>query len=198
MASSAIPLFFPAVAIGKEWHGDGGIRFAAPLSPALHLGAERILAISTRYDRSAGDSELIIDRGYPTPAQVIGSMMNSIFLDLLDQDAWRVETMNRVLRKVRSEDRGELRVVRLMTLRPSSDLGRLAQRFESRLPPVFKFLMRGLGTRETESPDVLSFLLFEPGYLRTLLEIGERDGEARMQEVETLLQFDPASEPGPA
>ncbi len=197
MASSAIPLFFPAIAIGEEWYGDGGIRFSAPLSPALHLGAERILAISTRFDRLAGDAEVPNHVGYPPPAQVIGSMMNSIFLDLLDQDAWRVETMNRLLRRIPRPDRGELRVVRLMTLRPSIDLGRMAQKFERGLPPVFRFLMGGLGTRETESPDILSFLLFEPGYLRLLMECGERDGEDRMNEVDALIQFDPAAEAGP-
>ena len=190
MASSAIPLFFPAIEIGGEWYGDGGLRFSAPLSPALHLGAERVLAISTRFDRlsSKGDGPIQVE--YPPPAQVIGSLMNSIFLDLLDQDAWRVETMNRLLRKIPTSERDELSVVRLMTLRPSEDLGRLARDFELGLPKVFRFLIRGLGTQETESPDVLSFLLFEPGYLRLLMEIGERDGEARMRDVELLLGAD--------
>ncbi len=197
MASAAIPLFFPAVAIGREWYGDGGIRFSAPLSPAIHLGAERILAISTRYDRLANEGDEPFIKAYPPPAQVIGSLMNSIFLDLLDQDAWRVETMNRLLRKIPTAQRDDLRIVRLLTLRPSRDLGRLALEFELHLPRVFRFLMRGLGTRETESPDVLSFLLFEPGYLRLLMEIGERDGETRMSEVEALLRSDPSAEPGP-
>jgi NTE family protein len=84
--------------------------------------------------------------------------------------------------------RGDLQVVRLLTLRPSRDLGRLASDFEVRLPPTFRFLVRGLGTRQTKSPDVLSFLLFEPGYIRVLLEIGERDGEARMGEIEELVR----------
>ncbi len=197
MASAAIPLFFPAVLVDGEWCGDGGIRLSAPLSPALHLGAARILAISTRYERLPREAEQPAITGYPPPAQVIGSLMNSIFLDLLDQDAWRVETMNQLLRKIDPEDRDDLKVIRLLTLRPSRDLGRLAREFEGHLPGVLKFLVRGLGTRETDSPDVLSFLLFDPGYLRLLIDMGERDGEARLGEIEAMLGA-PTPSPGAA
>ena len=193
MASAAIPLFFPAVRIGDEWYGDGGLRLAAPLSPALQLGGQRLLAISTRFDRMEEEAERPVIHGHPPPAQIIGSLLNSIFLDLLDQDAWRVEAMNRILSRVPRENRGHFRVVKLLTLRPSLDLGRMAQDFEAELPGLFRFLVRGLGTRETESPDMLSFLLFEPGYLARIMEMGERDGEARMGEVEHLLA--PQDEP---
>ena len=187
MASAAIPLFFPAVCVGGEWFGDGGIRLTAPLSPALHLGADRILAIPTRYDRLATEAETPMIMGYPPPVQVIGSLMNAIFLDLLDQDAWRVETMNQLLRKIEPEDRDGLKVIRLLTVRPSRDLGRLAQEFEGQLPSVLKFLVRGLGTKQTASPDVLSFLLFDPGFIKLMLDMGERDGEARLGEIEAML-----------
>jgi len=194
MASASIPLFFPAVRIGNEWYSDGGLRLAAPLAPALHLGAERVLAISTRFDRLAREADRPAIRAYPPPAQVIGALMNSIFIDMLDQDAWRVETVNSLLEKVPLEKRDGFRIVRLLTLRPSRDLGRLAKDFESSLPRVFRFLLRGLGTRETESPDVLSFLLFHQEYVRLLMEIGERDGEARLGEVESLLGSPAADE----
>jgi NTE family protein len=114
MASASIPVFFPAVQIGEEWYSDGGLRLAAPLSPALHLGAERILSISTRFDRLAREAEQPVIREYPPPAQVIGALMNSIFLDQLDQDAWRVETMNSVLRRL------DLRVTSVGSRRSSS------------------------------------------------------------------------------
>jgi NTE family protein len=187
MASAAIPLFFPAVCVEGEWYGDGGVRLSAPLSPALHLGADRILAIPTRYDRMASEAEKPMFSGYPPPVQVIGSLMNAIFLDLLDQDAWRVEMMNEVLRKIEPENRDELKVIRLLTVRPSRDLGRLAREFEGHLPGVLRFLVRGLGTKQTESPDVLSFLLFDPGYIRLMLDMGEKDGEARLGEIEAML-----------
>lgn len=187
MASASIPLFFPAVRIGNEWYSDGGLRLSAPLGPALNLGADRVLAISTRFDPLSREADRPVIRAYPPPAQVIGALMSSIFLDMLDQDAWRVETVNSLLRKIRVEDRDSFRIVRLLTLRPSRDLGRLATEFEAGLPSVFRFLIRGLGTRETESADVLSFLLFDEEYLRLLMEIGQRDGEARLGEVEALL-----------
>ena len=84
MASSSLPLFFPAIQIGDEYFGDGGLRLSAPLSPALHLGAEKVLAISTRYSRTAAEAQLPDVTGYPPPAQVLGVLMNSVFLDLLD------------------------------------------------------------------------------------------------------------------
>jgi NTE family protein len=184
MASAALPLIFPAVQVGGEWYGDGGIRLSAPLSPALHLGADRILAISTRFDRTTAEEERPQVEGYPPPAQVAGQLMNAVFLDLLDQDTWRVQQTNRLLRHVPPEERGDLRVVDIVTLRPSLDLGRLAADFEIDLPRFFRFLVRGLGTDRTRSPDLLSFVLFEPGYLGRLIELGEKDAEERMIEME--------------
>jgi NTE family protein len=203
MASAALPLFFEAVELEGEWYGDGGIRLSSPLSPVIHLGGKRILAISTRFERMKAEAERPEITGYPPPAQIIGQLTNAIFLDLLDQDAWRVETVNQLLRKIPPEDREEFRVLDLLTLRPSVDLGRLAGDFEVQLPGLFRFLVRGLGTGELRSPDVLSLLLFQPGYLGRLMEVGERDGEARMGELEALV--DPAAarppplppEPGP-
>ncbi len=194
MASTALPLFFPAVQIGEEWYGDGGIRLSAPLSPAVHLGAGRILALSTRFEPTSREAEHPFTRGYPPPAQVIGSMLNAVFLDLLDQDAWRVEKINRLLRRIPPEKRDGLRIVDLLTLRPCRDLAQLAGDFEADLPPFLRYLIRGLGTHQTESPDVLSFLLFEPRYLTHLVEMGERDADARMGEIETLLTGAPQRE----
>lgn len=190
MASAALPLFFPAVKLDQGWYGDGGIRLAAPLSPALHLGARRVLAISTRYDRSAAEAERPAVEGYPPPAQIVGVLMNSIFLDLLDHDALRLERLNRLLEKLPPEERMGLKPIDLMVLRPSTDLGRLAGRYEARLPRAFRFLTRGLGTRETESPDFLSLVLFQPDYLRALIRIGERDAEAQHEQVAAFLARD--------
>ena len=187
MASSALPLVFPAVKIGDAWYGDGGIRLAAPLSPALHLGAERILAISTRYDREQREADRPEVLGYPPPAQVMGSIMNAVFLDLIDQDALRLERLNRLLERLPEGEREGLRSIKLLILRPSVDLGRLANQFEPQLPKTFRFLMRGLGTKQTESPDFLSLLLFQPDYLGRLIEIGEADAEARSEEIDAFI-----------
>ncbi len=187
MASAALPLFFPAIEIGGSWHGDGGIRLAAPLSPALHLGARRILAISTRYPRSFAEADRPAVAGYPPPAQILGHLMNAVFLDVMDQDLLRLERINRLLARLPEGQRDGLRHVDSLVLRPSQDLGRLAARYEVRLPKAFRFLTRGLGTRETESPDFLSMVMFQPDYLKRLIEIGEADAEARRDEIARLV-----------
>ncbi len=177
MASAALPMVFPAVEVGGTWYGDGGMRLSAPLSPAVHLGAQRILAISTRYARTRGEADQPVVAGYPPPATVAGVLLNAIFLDLLDADALRLERINQLVAKVPPENRGDLRPVRLLVLRPSRDLGKLANEFESDLPFAFRTLTRGLGTRETHSNDLLSLLMFQPDYLQALLELGEADAE---------------------
>jgi len=188
MASAALPLLFPAVRLDNAWYGDGGIRLTAPLSPALHLGASRLIAISTRYERSATEADEPVIYGYPPPAQVAGVLMNSIFLDLLDYDALRLERLNRLIERLPQEERLNLRPVKLLVLRPSMDLGKLATDYEARLPRAFRFLTRGLGTHQTRSPDFLSLVLFEPTYLRSLVEMGEADGTARIEEVAAFLE----------
>ncbi|MBT4438055.1 MAG: patatin [Gemmatimonadales bacterium] len=188
MASSALPLLFPAVQLGEGWYGDGGVRLTAPLSPALHLGARKIMAISTRYDRSATEAEEPTIQGYPPPAQVMGVLMNSIFLDLLDTDAVRLERLNQLLSGLPPERRAGFNPVKLLTLRPSVDLGKLAYEYEPKLPKAFRFFTRGLGTQQTRSPDFLSFVLFQPDYLMKLMEVGETDAAARADDIAEFLR----------
>ncbi len=188
MASAALPLLFPAVKIQNRWYGDGGVRLTAPLSPVLHLGAHRILAISTRYERSDAEADAPSIQGYPPPAQVMGVLLNSIFLDLLDADALRLDRINRLIDRLPECERDGLRKVKLLTLRPSVDLGILAREHEARLPRGFRFLTRGLGTRETRSPDFLSLILFQPDYLHSLMDIGEADAAAQSEEIGRFLR----------
>lgn len=188
MASSALPLFFPAVQVGNDWFGDGGIRQSAPLSPALHLGAKRILAISTRYERSMAEADSPDVHGYPPPAQIIGAMMNSVFLDALDEDARSLEVVNRLLSRIPPDAGAGPAPVNLFMLRPSCDIGRLSGQFEPHLPGAFRHLARGLGTHRTKSPDWLSMVMFEPRYLERLLAIGEADAESRMENIAALLE----------
>jgi NTE family protein len=190
MASAALPLFFPAVRVDNAWYGDGGVRLIAPLSPVVHLGARKIIAISTRYAATEAEASQEKVHGYPPPAQVMGILLNSVFLDLLDHDAVRLERLNQLIDGLPEENRRGLRQVRLLTLRPSRDLGRMAGEFESQLPRAFRFMTRGLGTKETRSPDFLSMVLFQPDYLGALIEIGEKDAEARVGEIEAFLQDD--------
>lgn len=187
MASSALPLLFPAIRLAGSWHGDGGIRLSAPLSPAIHLGASRILVISTRYQQTQEEADRTSIVGYPPPAQILGKLLNSVFLDLVDQDIVRMQMMNRLIERLPPDERDGFRILESAVLRPSLDLGRLAAHYEPELPGTFRFLTRSLGTRETSSPDFLSLLMFERDYLQRLIEIGERDAEEKADEIAVLL-----------
>jgi NTE family protein len=187
MASAALPLLFPAVRLGSAWYGDGGIRLFSPLAPAVHLGADRILAVSTRYSRSLSEADQPVIRGYPPPAQVLGAVLNAIFLDVVEQDAANLQRINRLLGRLPPEQRGGLRPLELLVLQPSEDLGKLASRYQDDLPRGLRFLTRGLGSHETASADLLSLMLFHPAYLRELIAIGERDAEAAHDRIANLL-----------
>ena len=187
MASTALPLVFPAVKLHDGWHGDGGIRSIAPLSPTMHLGAKRILAISTRY--RGGEvipDETMIGEHAPV-AQIIGILLDSIFLDLLDYDAANMSRINMLYEKINDQTREELNKVELLIIRPSEDLGKLASQFEVKLPQPFRYFTRGFGTRETKSADSLSLLMFQPDFLSRLLELGEKDAEDHAQEIADFL-----------
>lgn len=187
LASSALPLIFPAVHIGNEWYGDGGIRLTAPLSPALHLGASKILTISTRHARTRAQADVSQIAGYPPPAQVLGVLYSAVFLDLIDQDIHRLQVMNQVLAATPSESRGAMREVDILVVRPSQDLGQLARKYEPRLPGALRFLTRGWGTRRTSSPDLLSLAMFQEDYLHALVELGESDAAAQMERIDKFL-----------
>jgi NTE family protein len=190
LASAALPFVFPAVRIDGEWHGDGGIRLAAPLSPAVHLGASRIIAMSTGYQRTPEEALHSVIPGYPPAAQVLNQLVNAIFLDAIDEDVTRMERMNEMIRKLPYADRDGLKPIELLVLRPSVDLGKLSANYEHLLPRKLKLLGRALGSKETESPDFVSLLLFEPSYTRRIIEVGEMDVEARLPEIEEFLGED--------
>ena len=188
MASAALPILFPAIRLGDEYFGDGTIRQRAPLAPAVHLGATRLIAISTRYPRTAVEASVAeIDR-YPPPARVAGLLFNSIFLDTLDDDAARLERINELLEQIPgSSSSAKLRHVDLCVIRPSRDLGRLAGEYRDQLPRFVRFLLDGLGASWTESPDFVSYLMFESAYISRLIALGENDAEADWDRIEPFL-----------
>lgn len=192
LASSALPFVFPAAQIGDAWHGDGGIRLAAPLSPAVHLGARRIIAMSTGYQGTDEEASKRVVTGYPPAAQILGQMVNAVFLDVIEEDVARMERMNELLRKTAPAERDGLKPIELLVLRPSMDLGKLAGDYEKNLPMNLKLLVRALGGKETESPDFMSLLMFDPTYTRRLIELGEADVASRLAEIRAFLGEDAA------
>ncbi len=188
MASSALPMFFPAVSLQSAWHGDGGIRLTAPLSPAMHLGASRILAVSPRAKPVQGTAGGENDP-YPSPAQIAGVMLNAVFLDLLDFDALQMTRINQLVDQLSEDESGDFRRVDVMVLRPREDLGKLAAEHEIDLPNPFRFFERGLTDgSNSRSADALSMVIFEPEYLGLLMRLGEEDAAVRSGEIEAFLR----------
>ena len=187
MASAALPLLFPSVCLEGAWYGDGGIRFTTPLSPALHLGAARILAFSTRYTRRADEPAPPQESRYPPPAQIAGQLLDAIFLDDLDRDAQNLVRINELLAELPAEKRHGLRPIKMVLIRPSEDIGRLATEFERSLPTTLRHMLAGIGSRDPSSADLLSLLMFQAEYVKRLIERGEADMEARASDVDALL-----------
>jgi NTE family protein len=187
MASAALPLLFSPIRIGNDWYGDGGIRLVAPLSPAVHLGADRLLVISTHYEFPPQCKLRKKVEGPPSPAVVLGALYNAVFLDQLDSDAVQIERINNLLRKLQPQDRRGLREIETVVIRPSADLGALANQFEAKLPGAFRYFMRRFGSKEAEEQDLISTVMFHKDYIDELLRLGERDASMHADAIAKLL-----------
>ncbi len=180
MASSAIPVFFPPVALEGAPYGDGCIRLTSPISPAIHMGADRIVAIGIRYLRSHEQTlELnrTMKREELTIAEIGGVLLNAVFLDSLETDIERMERVNKTLSRLSKEQRetSELKQIPILAMRPSQDLGQLARGTLKEFPTLIRFLLRGVGAKDDKGWDLLSYLAFEKTYTRQLLELGYED-----------------------
>lgn len=194
MASSAIPFIFAAERIRDEYFGDGTMRQIAPISPALHLGAQRVLVIGVRQERPVVPAPSATEN-YPPLAQIAGHTLNSIFLDTLDADLERLERINHTIRllpgKVLEEHGITLRPVDPLLISPSEDLGKIAGAHKYALPRSLRLLLRGIGAFERDNADLVSYLLFEKGYCRDLIDLGFSDTIRRQREVLDFLNFKP-------
>lgn len=174
MASSAIPFFFPPVQIGHSFYGDGCIRQTTPLSPAIHMGADKILAIGVRHPHNQERQRSLAFAPFsnPTMGQVAGVMLNAIFLDSLDSDVERLMRINELIAEGTHQN---LKQVPILMIRPSRDLGKMTTNITSELPPVLKYLLKGIGVSDTEGLDLLSYLAFDESYTKPLMELGYND-----------------------
>jgi NTE family protein len=195
MASAAIPVFFPPVKVGDGFYGDGCVRMVYPMSPAIHMGAQRILAISVRAARDEPAGPAAPSAGTPPMSQIAGVLLNAVFLDSLDVDLERLERINRTLSYVPSERIAarelELRPIPVLALRPSTDLGNLASDEYHRFPAMLRYLLKGIGATEDSGSDLLSYLAFEPVYIGRAMELGYQDTMARKDEVEAFFRDEP-------
>ena len=189
MASSAIPLVFPAVQLNGRYFGDGSIRQTAPLAPAIHLGARKVIAISMRARGKAGQISSGI-RGEPTALQLMGVLLHSIFLDTLDADAERLERINTILKDLPGdvEPPAGLGVVDLLMLRPSRDLGSMAENVTLDFPPLVTWLLRSMGGQRRGNADFMSYLAFDPGYTSALMDLGYEDSRAQQARILRFLE----------
>jgi NTE family protein len=187
LASAAIPIIFPAVKIDGAYYGDGSVRQTAPLAPAIHLGAGRILAVAMRAGARA-ERPAQTAYSYPVAAEVFGLLLHSVFLDTLDADAERLQRINFLLHSLPpgAETHG-LREVGLMMIRPSRDVGALARGYALHVPRGVEFLIRSVGGGDIRASDFLSYLLFHQGFIQALTELGYEDTRRRRGELEDFL-----------
>ena len=186
MASASIPIFFPPVQVGRSWYGDGGVRLAAPMSPALHLGADRVLTIGIRHPRTAEETvelNATAARDDLPLSEILGVLMNAVFLDSLEPDIERVERVTDMLDSIQRPPDSHLRPVRILLLQPSQDLALLAADQVIRFPRTLRFLLKGLGVSGKGGADLLSYLAFEQEYIERLVTLGYDDTRARFDEV---------------
>ena len=185
MASSAIPLFFPPIFVDGRAYGDGCLRNTAPLSPAVHLGAEKLIVIGVRRTR---EIDLSTSTNLaPSLGRILSVLINAIFMDAVEVDIERLHIINQTISQLQHAGLpSPYRPVEALYICPSEGLSDIAQSRNHDLPKIIRFLLAGLGTPE-EAAEILSYLLFEPGYCGSLVDLGYKDTMSRRAEIVSFL-----------
>ncbi|HRQ06318.1 MAG TPA: patatin-like phospholipase family protein [Nitrosomonas halophila] len=185
IASASIPFIFPAVRVNREYFGDGSMRQLAPLSPALHLGAERVLVIGVNEKKDI-DCERVKVTSYPPMAQIAGHVLNSIFVDSLDVDLERLQRINQTLALIPNNEKKQtpsLRPIHSMIISPSEKIDDYVQAHADSLPRTMRYLFRAVGAMKPNGSAMLSYVLFEASYCQALIDMGYRDTLRRQDEI---------------
>jgi NTE family protein len=186
LASAALPLLFPAVQLGNEYFGDGGMRMLAPLSPAIHLGAERLLVITTRDEKPDPPPQQPVP--YPALGEIGGYLLDTIFMDTLNSDLNRLNRINHTLDLLPPAVKKEagLNKIQSMVIRPSRDLREVTHEHMHEIPWAVRTLLRSLGGWGRDWR-MASYLLFESAYCSELIRLGYQDGLNAREEITEFL-----------
>lgn len=190
LASSAIPFLFPAVHVNREYFGDGSMRQIAPISSALHLGAERVLVIGVGHNPAQDDAKRAKIDDYPSLAEIAGHALDSIFIDGLEVDLERLARINQTLSRIPPEARPGvgLQHIEALVIRPSQPLEKVAERHAAHLPWTIRLLLRLVGVMRGSGSTLVSYLLFDKHYCRALIDLGYQDALSRRDEILAFLE----------
>ncbi len=194
MASSAIPVLFPAVRLRNEYYGDGSMRSTAPLSPALHLGANRLLVIGVRNPRLDLVPEADADSPYPTFGHISGYIFDTLFMDSLDADIERMRRINHTITETRNKQvnykDSSLHQVDYLVISPSRDVRDIVARYVDNFPRSVRVLLKGIGALTREGRPLMSYLMFDAPYCKELMELGYQDALDSREQIMHLLGYE--------
>mgnify|MGYP003384298705 FL=1 len=186
LASSAIPAVFPAIQINREFFGDGAIRQLAPISPALHMGAEKVLVIGVSGEAHKRKQRETM-KSYPSMAKIMNHMFNAAFLDSMESDVERLTRINSTLNKIPDQvlisEGITLKPIEILEISPSESIDDIAARHSRELPKSLRIFLKGSGTTHKSGSGVLSYLLFEKGFCRDLIQHGYDDAMKRKEDI---------------